>query len=78
MPEHAADVSRLAANLGLADGWEATGYALAPPRVVYGSRRRGSAFGPTRPPRPRHGAAAAPGAPPRRNRVKRGSVRAGT
>jgi superfamily II DNA/RNA helicase len=78
MPEHADEVSRIAANLGLADGWEATGYALAPPRVVYGSRRRGSAFSPSRPPRPRPGAAAAASAPPRRNRVKRGSVRAGT
>ena len=77
MPEHADEVSRLAANLGLADGWEATGYALAPPRVVYGSRRRGSAFSPARPPRPRPGAAAAASAPPRRNRVKRGSARAG-
>jgi ATP-dependent RNA helicase RhlE len=71
MPEHADQMSRLASNLGLADRWEATGYALAAPRVVYGSRRRGSAFAPSRPQRSRP-AAAAPEAP-RTNRVKRGS-----
>jgi ATP-dependent RNA helicase RhlE len=73
MPEHAADMGRIAAGLGLEEGWQATGYAAPAARVVYGSRRRGSAFGPTRPNRPRPGA---PPAPPRANRVKRGSVRA--
>ena len=44
---------------------------LAAPRVVYGSRRRGSAFSPSRPARPRPtGGQPAPGP---RNRVKRGS-----
>ena len=74
MPEHADHVSRLAANLGLAERWEATGYAVAPPRVVYGSRRRGSAFSPTRPARPR-AAAPAGSAAPRANRAKRGTRR---
>jgi ATP-dependent RNA helicase RhlE len=72
MPEHADQMSRLASNLGLAEGWGRTGYAVAPPRVVYGSRRRGSAFAPTRPPRSRPVVPPAD-APPRTNRVKRGS-----
>jgi ATP-dependent RNA helicase RhlE len=74
-PETASDVSRLASNLGLAERWLETGYAVAPPRVVYGSRRRGSAFSPTRPPR-RPAAPSTPAAEPpapRANRVKRGS-----
>jgi ATP-dependent RNA helicase RhlE len=75
MPEQAAEMSRLAVGLGLEDGWETTGYALAPARVVYGSRRKGSAFGPSRPSRPRPEAASAP---PRANRVPRRSVRAGS
>jgi superfamily II DNA/RNA helicase len=72
-PDAAADVSRLASNLGLAEQWVETGYAVAPPRVVYGSRRRGSAFSPARPPRRPAAPAAAEPAAPRRNRVKRGS-----
>jgi ATP-dependent RNA helicase RhlE len=72
MPEHADQMSRLASNLGLAEGWVQTGYAVAPPRVVYGSRRRGSAFSPTRPPRSRPVVPDADAAP-RTNRVKRGS-----
>ncbi len=73
MPEHADQMSRLAANLGLAERWEATGYGVAAPRVVYGSRRRGSAFSPSRPARTRPVAPAGEAAPPRTNRVKRGS-----
>jgi ATP-dependent RNA helicase RhlE len=75
MPEQAAEMSRLAVGLGLEDGWETTGYALAPARVVYGSRRKGSAFGPSRPSRPRPDAASAP---PRANRVPRRSARTGS
>ena len=74
MPEHADAVGRLAAGLGLQDGWGTTGYAPPAARVVHGSRRRGSAFAPSRPSRPRP---AAPAAPARANRVPRGSVRRG-
>ena len=74
MPEHADAVGRLAAGLGLQDGWGTTGYAAPAARVVHGSRRRGSAFAPSRPSRPRP---AAPAAPARANRVPRGSVRRG-
>jgi len=73
MPEHADQMSRLAANLGLAGRWEATGYGVAAPRVVYGSRRRGSAFSPSRPARTPRVAPTTEAAPPRTNRVKRGS-----
>ena len=74
MPEHADPMSRIASNLGIAERWESTGYATAAPRVVYGSRRRGSAFAPSRPARGRPAAPAAdPAAPPRTNRVKRGT-----
>ena len=36
----------IARDLGQEAGWAETGYAAPAPRVVYGSRRRGSAFGP--------------------------------
>ena len=72
MPEHADQISRIAVNLGLEERWSETGYAMAPARVVYGSRRRGSAFSPSRPARPRP-TGGAPAAAPRANRVKRGS-----
>lgn len=71
MPESADQLSRMAVNLGLAESWEKTGYDLAAPRVVYGSRRRGSAFSPSRPSRPRP--TGGQPAPVRANRVKRGS-----
>jgi ATP-dependent RNA helicase RhlE len=71
MPESADALSRIAVNLGLTESWETTGYGLAAPRVVYGSRRRGSAFSPTRPARPRP--TGGQPAPVRANRVKRGS-----
>jgi ATP-dependent RNA helicase RhlE len=75
MPEHAEQVGRIAASLGLHEGWTSTGYAMAPPRVLYGSRKRGSVFAPGRKPRPRPGGSGAPtdNAAPRRNRVPRGS-----
>jgi superfamily II DNA/RNA helicase len=40
LPEEQADVSRVAANLGHADTFEAEGMTVAPARVVYSSRRR--------------------------------------
>ena len=50
MPEHADDVGRIAARLGLDEHWTATGYAMSGARVVYRSRRKGSAFAaPARP-----------------------------
>jgi superfamily II DNA/RNA helicase len=41
LPEQQAEVSRVAANLGHADRFEAEGMTVAPPRVVYTSRRGG-------------------------------------
>jgi superfamily II DNA/RNA helicase len=71
MPEHAEQIGRLAVNLGLQEPWSETGYALAPARVVYGSRRRGPGGPANRPARPRP-AGGAP-APNRASRVKRGA-----
>ena len=72
MPEHADQLARLASNLGLDEPWSETGYALAPPKVVYGGQRRRSS-GPShsRPSRPRPAGGSA--APARANRVPRGS-----
>ena len=69
VPEQVDPMARLTMALGLQDQWAGSGFAPAPPRVVYGSRRRGSAFSPARPARQR----SAPEAAPRANRVKRGS-----
>ena len=41
LPEQQAEVGRVAANLGHADRFEAEGMTVAPPRVVYTSRRGG-------------------------------------
>ena len=72
LPGDADALSRMAVNMGLTDAWEETGYGVAAPRVVYGSRRRGSAFSPPpRPARPRVAADAPP--PARSNRIKRGT-----
>ncbi|MCC6224017.1 MAG: DEAD/DEAH box helicase [Thermoleophilia bacterium] len=49
LPDQQADVSRVAARLGHAEQFAREGMAIAPPRVVYSSRRRGSKWGPTRP-----------------------------
>jgi superfamily II DNA/RNA helicase len=71
MPEHADTMGRIALNLGLSDGWAATGYPVAAPKVLYGGRRRNSAFGPAK-----HNRVAATGraaTPSRANRVARGS-----
>jgi superfamily II DNA/RNA helicase len=70
-PDQTADVGAIARDLGLEGEWAATGYAAPAPRVVYGSRRRGSAFAPSR---ARPAAARPSSAPPRANRVKRGAV----
>jgi ATP-dependent RNA helicase RhlE len=69
-PDQADDVGRIATALGLDEAWAATGYDAPAPKVVYGSRRRGSAFAPGRPPRR---TAAAADAPRRANRVRRGT-----
>ena len=71
LPDQAAMVGAIARDLGQEAGWAETGYAPPAPRVVYGSRRRGSAFGPNRA-RP---VAAGPSSAPRANRVKRGGAR---
>ena len=71
LPDQAALVGAIARDLGQEAGWAETGYAPPAPRVVYGSRRRGSAFGPTRS-RP---APSGPSSAPRANRVKRGAAR---
>jgi len=70
VPEQVDPMARLTMALGLQDQWTGSGFAPAPPRVVYGSRRRGSAFSPPRPARTR---SAPEQAAPRANRVKRGS-----
>ena len=72
-PDQTDAIARLAVTLGLGDKWQGSGFALATPRQVYGSRRgRASAFSPA--PRPVRARTAEPGAEaPKRNRVKRGS-----
>ncbi|MGI8421298.1 MAG: DEAD/DEAH box helicase [Gaiellaceae bacterium] len=45
LPEQQADVSRIAANLGHEESFEQTGLKVAPPRLVYTSRRRNSRWG---------------------------------
>jgi superfamily II DNA/RNA helicase len=40
LPEEEADVSRVAARLGHEDRFKETGMRVAPPRLVYSSRRR--------------------------------------
>jgi len=69
-PDQVDGLARMAVTLGLGDAWTGSGFALAPPRVVYGSRRRGSAFSPSRPARTR---TAPEPETPRANRVKRGT-----
>jgi ATP-dependent RNA helicase RhlE len=49
LPDQQAEVSRVARLNGQQEAWEETGMKLAPPRLVYSSRRRGSKWGPTRP-----------------------------
>jgi superfamily II DNA/RNA helicase len=71
MPEHAEQLGRMATKLGLEEPWSETGYELAPARVVYGSRRRGSGSPQSRPARARPSVGAP--VPARANRVQRGA-----
>jgi ATP-dependent RNA helicase RhlE len=71
-PDQADAMARLAVTLGLSDKWTGSGFALATPRQVYGSRRgRASAFSPAA--RPARTRTAPEAEVPKRNRVKRGS-----
>ena len=71
-PEQADAMARLAVTLGLSDKWIGSGFDLATPRQVYGSRRgRASAFSPAA--RPARTRSAPEAEAPKRNRVKRGS-----
>jgi len=45
LPEQELEMSRVAANLGHAEKFEQEGMQVAPPRLVYSSRRRGSRWG---------------------------------
>ncbi len=49
LPDQQGDVSRVARLNGHAERFEQTGMRVAPPKLVYSGRRRGSKWGPTRP-----------------------------
>jgi len=49
LPDQQGEVSRVARLNGHQERFEETGMRVAPPRVVYSGRRRGSKWGPTRP-----------------------------
>ena len=49
LPDQQGDVSRVARLNGQSERFEQTGMRVAPPRVVYSSRRRNSKWGPSRP-----------------------------
>ena len=71
-PDQTDAMARLTVTLGLGDKWQGSGFALATPRQVYGSRRgRASAFSPAA--RPARTRTAPESEAPKRNRVKRGS-----
>ena len=71
-PDQTDAMARMAVTLGLGDTWTDSGFALAAPRQVYGSRRgRASAFSPA--PRPASVRSGPEADAPKRNRVKRGS-----
>jgi superfamily II DNA/RNA helicase len=71
-PDQTDAMARLTVTLGLGDKWQGSGFALATPRQVYGSRRgRASAFSPAA--RPARARTAPEPEAPKRNRVKRGS-----
>ena len=71
-PDQTDAMARMALTLGLGDKWTDSGFALAAPRQVYGSRRgRASAFSPA--PRPASVCSGPEAEAPKRNRVKRGS-----
>jgi superfamily II DNA/RNA helicase len=73
-PDQADAMARLAVTLGLSEKWQGSGFALATPRQVYGSRRgRASAFSPAPRPSNARSAPESQAEAPKRNRVKRGS-----
>ena len=45
LPDQQADVSRIAANLGHQEAFVEVGLTVAPPKLVYTSRRRNSKWG---------------------------------
>ena len=49
LPDQQGEVSRVARLNGRHEEYEQTGMRVAPPKLVYTSRRRGSKWGPTRP-----------------------------
>ncbi len=49
LPEQQAEVSHVARHVGKADDYASDGMRVAPPRLIYKSRRAGSKWGPTRP-----------------------------
>jgi ATP-dependent RNA helicase RhlE len=49
LPDQQADVSHVARMLGQSDEYASEGMKVAPPRLVYASRRRNSKWGPSRP-----------------------------
>jgi superfamily II DNA/RNA helicase len=49
LPEQAAEVSHVARRLGHTESFASEGLAVAPPRLVYTSKRRNSKWGPSRP-----------------------------
>ena len=48
-PEQQAEVSHVARMLGHTEQFKSEGMTVAPPRLVYASKRRNSKWGPTRP-----------------------------
>jgi superfamily II DNA/RNA helicase len=49
LPEQQAEVSHVARRLGHTEQFASEGMKVAPPRLVYSSKRRNSKWGPTRP-----------------------------
>ncbi|MCB0871743.1 MAG: DEAD/DEAH box helicase [Actinobacteria bacterium] len=68
-PDQSVEVGRIALRLGLESEWERTGYGPPSPQVVYRSRGNRSVFAPPR----QRPSADVTTAPPRANRVKRGT-----
>nr|MBA3788622.1 hypothetical protein [Actinomycetota bacterium] len=49
LPDQQADVSHVARMLGQSEEYASEGMKVAPPRLVYASKRRNSKWGPSRP-----------------------------
>ena len=49
LPEQQAEVSHVARMLGHTEQFKSEGMTVAPPRLVYASKRRNSKWGPSRP-----------------------------